>query len=89
MDKTKNNVVELVQESHPTEKGIILIKGKYKDGTYTDRVLSILTTTQEEIEQYRAIVIDEETSYDKARKRMLKPITVDSGETLEELFSAL
>lgn len=89
MDKTKNRVVELVQVYHPTEKGTILIKGKYEDGTYSDRVLSVLTTSSEKIEKYKAIVIDEETLYEKARKRMLKPITVESGETLEELFNAL
>ncbi len=90
MIELKSNVVELIQEQHPTKKGVILIKGKYEDGTYAERVLSIVTTSNEEIEQYKAIIIDEETSYDKARKKMFKqPIKDNSGRSLEELMRAL
>lgn len=90
MDKNTKEIVELIYEHHPTEKGVLLLKGKYKDGSFSERVIRILTTSQKEIDLYKAIILDKETSYDKARKTMLKPIKKQaSTDFSEELLQAL
>lgn len=89
MDSKKKEIVELIESRHPTEKGVILVKGKYEDGTYSDMVARILTTSNEMFEVYRAIPEPKETSYEKSRKRMLKPIVEKPGESLEELARVL
>lgn len=89
MEQSKKKIVEFIQERHPTEEGVIVVRGKYEDGTISENVLNILTTSKEVFERYKAIPEPIETSYEKAKKRMLKPIVTKPGESLEELLNAL
>ena len=49
----------------------------------------MLTFTKEQFERYKAIPEPDETLYEKARKRMLKPMVNRSNEKLQELYNTL
>ena len=85
----KRKIVELIHERHPKDDSILVVRGKYEDWTISENVCNMLTFTKEQFERYKAIPEPDETLYEKARKRMLKPMVNRSNEKLQELYNTL